>query len=172
MASITGCHTKNRMHEWVRCCKFRWFCPLQHKCKRICDRRQYLVIGCTATLWCALKPACRNPGKCGENTFLSGHNFRTSTKGKAWGAGGGGTDFPSPVACWLRQQMDVADPSQRSQQRLKAGSQSFSWSWLPALLSRGSIHLYLLLSEACSGGPPSLTLCGAAGGLADPPVWE
>lgn len=35
-------------------------------------------------------------------------------------------------------------------------------------LRGGSIHLYLLLGEACSSEPPSLTLCRAACGLADP----
>lgn len=64
---------------------------------------------------------------------------------------------------WL---MDVTERAPWSQPRLEAGSQTLPGS---SHLSRGSIHLYLLLRQA---GPTSLTLCGAAGELADLLVWE
>lgn len=88
MASKTNCHTKI---EYMSKCKFCWFV--------LCRRGlQYLVIGCTATLWCALKPACQNPvvrasthSKCGENIFIS---IRSSLHNQRQGQSLGGGAFP------------------------------------------------------------------------------
>lgn len=111
-------------------------------------------------------------------SFLSGHNFRTSAKGKAWGWGGGGGWgrgeggggrggrglFFLPCGRWMSPTL-LSDHGAD----LKQGHSHFPARGCPLSSPGGSIHLYLLLGEACSAGPPSLTLCGAAEGISWPP---
>lgn len=82
---------------------------------------------------------------CGVHLFLSGHNFRASAKGEAWGGGEPYTFLP-PAARSVLRQMDVTDPSQWSQQR---GSRHFPDRGRPGPLSGGLFHIYLLLTQAC-----------------------
>lgn len=120
------------------------------------DRRdiQYLVSGCTATLWCALKPACQNHHFTVNveriYSFLSGHNFRAS-QGQSLGGGGrgAGTRAALPHADSTGRWMSLTLLSDHSRD-LKQGYSHFPDCASPALLSRGSLHLYLLFSRACS----------------------
>lgn len=170
MAPITTCHTKIECTSQCVIVNFvELSSALQMYRRWIYDRTdlQYLVIGCTATLWCALKPACQNPvraslhSKWEENIFL----FVRSKP-----AGGHEPFFPA--ACWLHRQMDVTDPSQWSQQRLKQGHSHFPDHGCP-LSSPGVQFISICRSvKPASAGPPSLTLGRTAGGLADLLVWE
>lgn len=136
------------------------------------------LVMCSET--CMSKPCCQSlTSQYVEriNWILLGHHFITSTKGKARvcvGGGGQGLFLPCSM------QALAADGCHQPIQPISVITAQI-WSRVRVIflivaarssLRGGSIHLYLLLSQACSARPPSLTLYRAAGGLADPLVWE
>lgn len=142
--SKKSCCRSNPTDTRVFCCKF---CEAGEACT---SHWMYChLVMCSKS--CMPKPCCQRFTF--QHLWLecfickSGHNFITSSKGSE--------DFPFPVSNWFWLQVNVANAPWWSQHWSEAGSKSV---FCACLLSPGGlIHLYLLLLQACSTRPPSLT---------------
>lgn len=133
------------------------------------------LVMCSET--CMSEPCCRSLiSQSVERirSFLLGHRFITSTKDKACGWGWGGGLF------LLCMQALATDGCHQPSSVITAQIWSRVTVIFLVVAARSSLRGVQFISICCSvrpavpdpPPPPSLTLSGAAGGLADPLVWE